>query len=294
VRRAPLAAAVFFAAVAAFAADPEPKTMKANFVGEGGGYKPADTTTEGYMVGPQTPPSNANTPAAAALGPGIPAAGVASLPGVAPSDPAAPTSAPAPRSASPGIDAPSRSTAARPAASERNASIPGEAKSAGRQSLWNGLVQPLAMTASEAAAAADPDTDRANADRDYETHILGMKSAPARPALANRPMSASAAQISVASAASARAAGGKVFVSLAIDPREAGSLRDAVAGLGAAAGFSADARSRRCPAPTAPSCTAAGFRPDASATRWRGRASRACAWRRARGPRTRARRAASS
>jgi hypothetical protein len=115
--------------------------------------------------------------------------------------------------------------------------------------LWNGLVQPLAMTAAEAAESTDPDPDsaRANADRDYETRILGMKSAPARPALGARPISASAA--SIASAASARAAGGKVFVSLALDPREAGSLRDAVAGLSASAGFTADARFEAAPGP---------------------------------------------
>ncbi len=103
------------------------------------------------------------------------------------------------------------------------------------------------MTAAEAAASTDPDSARANADRDYETHILGMKSAPARPALGARPVSASAA--SIASAASARAAGGKVFVSLALDPREAGSLRDAVAGLGASSGFTADARFEAMPGP---------------------------------------------
>ena len=232
-RRAPLAAALLFSAVSAFA--------KAGFVGEGGGFKAADPATEGAMVG-QT--GKVAAPAAAAPATDVPAA--APTPGVSPSAPASPSSFPVARRASPGIDAPSRSIAARPAASERNASIPGEASPAGRQSLWNGAVQPIAMTPAE-AAAADPDSDRANADRDYETRILGMKSAPARAALGSSPASVSGP--SIASAGSASAAGGKLFVSLALDPREAGSLRDAVAGLGASAGFSADARFEAMPGP---------------------------------------------
>jgi len=255
--RAPLAAALFLAASAAIAlaADPhEPKTMKASFIGEGGGYKPADQTTEGILVGDQGAASNderkappaGDVPAAAAIGPGVPAAGVSSpqTAHAAPSAPAAPSV-----SASPRIDAPSRPDAARPAASGRNASIPeGAKKPEGRQSLWNGLMQPLAMTGSAAASASDPDAARAEADRDYETHILGMKPGPDRPALAAKPAPA-AAPSSVASVDAARADGGKVFVSLALDPREAGSLRDAVAGLGAAAGFSADARFEAMPGP---------------------------------------------
>lgn len=264
--RAPLAAAfLLLAVVAARAADPDPKPdaktdpkpFKSMFIGEGGAYKPADSTTEGIMVGDQgstdkgtgTKAPAGEIPAAAANQPGIPASGVTSLPGAARTTPAGSAAVPAPASgsASPRIDAPSRSTAARPAASERNASVPGEAKPAGRQSLWNGLVQPLAMTGSAATESSDPDAARANADRDYDTHILGLKAAPARAALTAPPASASAA--SVAAAAAARADGGKVFVSLALDPREAGSLRDAVAGLGTAAGFSADARFEAMPGP---------------------------------------------
>jgi hypothetical protein len=103
------------------------------------------------------------------------------------------------------------------------------------------------MTGAAAADSTDPDAARANADSDYETHILGMKGAPARGALGSTPASAAAA--SNASAASARASGGKLFVSLALDPREAGSLRDAVAGLGSSAGFSPDARFEATPGP---------------------------------------------
>jgi hypothetical protein len=228
--------------------------MKASFIGEGGGYKPSDKATDDYLVGDQPPPPKPGLPAAAAPDRGLPAPaapdrglpaaaapGAASLPGVSPS---------ASPSDSPRLDASGRS-AARPALGARSAPITGEAKAqtkpAGRQSLWNGLVQPLAMTGAAAAESSDPDAARANADRDYETHILGMKGASARAPLAPRSVSASAA--SIASAAAARAGGGKIFVSLALDPREAGSLRDAVAGLGAAAGFSADARFEAMPGP---------------------------------------------
>ncbi|HEX4048939.1 MAG TPA: hypothetical protein VH309_13930 [Elusimicrobiota bacterium] len=248
-RRAPLAAALLLAASAAAFGDPdpkapEPKTMKANFIGEGGGYKAPDQATDDYLVGNQAPPADASTPAAAAPGPGIPAEGVASLPGVAPAAAAAPSRGPVPtRTAAPG-----RSIAARPAASARSAPVPAAAKPAGRQSLWNGLVQPLAMSGAAAAEASDPDAARAGADRDYETHILGMKGAPERPSLASPSAAAAAAPASVPAAA-APSEGGKVFVSLALDPREAGSLRDAVAGLGAAAGFSADSRFEARPGP---------------------------------------------
>jgi hypothetical protein len=272
VSRAPLAAAALLAVAAAtsFAADPaEPKTMKASFIGEGGGYKPADKTTEGILVGDMPPAPNDAAPApkapeapkpprpspavpapSAAPAPRAPASGVASLPGVSRPE-RAPVESPASpdsRSASPRTGAPSRSIAARPAATDRNAPVPGDAKPAGRQSLWNGLVQPLSMTGAAAADSNDPDAARENAERDYETHILGGKGEPARAALTARSAPAPAAA-SPASIASARSSGGKVFVSLAIDPREAGSLRDAVAGLGASAGFSADSRFEAMPGP---------------------------------------------
>ena len=253
--RAPLAAAVvlLLSAGAAFAADPaQPKTMKASFIGEGGGYKPADSATEGILVGDQTPakgnPLPANEiPAAAAHEPGLPAAGVSALPRLSRSADSSPAASSPSGSASPSIAGPSRPAAVRSSAPERNESNPEAAKPSGRQSLWNGLTRPLSMSAASAAASSDPAAARADADRDYETHILGMTAAPARGALEPKPASASAAF--VAAAAAARADGGKVFVSLALDPREAGSLRDAVAGLGAAAGFSADARFEAMPGP---------------------------------------------
>jgi hypothetical protein len=242
-RRASLAVAVFFAAVGAFAAD---SSQRLGFIGEGGGYKDPGPAADDYLN--QTPPPDgtapAPTPASHAPAPAAAAAEVAPRPGVPQFAPAAPAGVPDSRSPLSRVDAPSGSAAAaRPAVSGRNEGKPG-----GGQSLWNGLVQPLSMTPSESAEAADPDTARANADRDYETHILGMKSSPARAPLAPRPASSMAGSTAlVSSAASARAAGGKVFVSLALDPREAGSLRDAVAGLGVATGFSVDARFEATP-----------------------------------------------
>ncbi|MFI5347575.1 MAG: hypothetical protein ACHQ51_14465 [Elusimicrobiota bacterium] len=227
--RAPLVLAALIASSPAFAADASEPKMKASFIGEGGGYKHPDPATDQYMQGTLGAPPDSNSPAPAAKNDAPP-----------PLTPILkPEPLPAPRAASPRIDAPSRVVSGRPPATERNASIPGEARPAGRSSLWNGLVQPLDMKGSD-VGATDPAQARESGDRDYETHILGMKAAPARPSLldpAPRP------EASPASApAAARAEGNKVFVSLEIDPREAGSLRDAVAGLGATTGFAADAR----------------------------------------------------
>jgi hypothetical protein len=115
--------------------------------------------------------------------------------------------------------------------------------------LWNGLVRPLDLKGSD-AASGDDDSARAAADRDYETHILGQDAAPARPSLTQSagPSAAPAGSAALAGAPGG-SDGGKVFVSLELDPREAGSLRDAVAGLGASAGFAADSRFEMMAAP---------------------------------------------
>ena len=243
-RRASLAVAVFFAAVvAAFAAD---SSQKVGFIGEGGGYKASDAATDDYLN--RAPAPDAGTPAAApprispAPPPVAPAAGVTPRP-----VPSVPAAVPNPRSPASRLDAPRGSAAAR-AVSGRN-EISGDERTGAGQSLWNGLIQPLSMTPSEAAESADPDSARASADRDYETHILGMKGAPARSALAPPVLTPAGSTALASSSAPGRAAGGKVFVSLALDPREAGSLRDAVAGLGASMGFSPDARFEATPGP---------------------------------------------
>ncbi|MDE2142076.1 MAG: hypothetical protein KGJ84_06670 [Elusimicrobia bacterium] len=228
--RAPLIAAALLAAISARAADPAEPKMKASFIGEGGGYKHPDPATDQYMEGSLGAPGDSGAPAPAAKTPSA-----TPLPQVLKAAPLPPQ-----RPASPRIDAPSRSVSGRPPAAERNASIPGEARPAGRSSLWNGLVQPLDMKGSD-VGTTDPAQAREGGDRDYETHILGMKAAPARPAL-GAPEAPSSPAFTAAAPSAARAESGKVFVSLEIDPREAGSLRDAVAGLGASTGFAADAR----------------------------------------------------
>lgn len=248
--RAPLAAVALLLSSAAFAADPsaapEPK-MKASFIGEGGGYKHPDPATDQYMEGslgapggtgaPLPKSEHAAPPPAPSSRVGLPKAGA-----IKTADPVA-SASPSPRLASPRAGAPSRSIAGRPPAAERNAPAPGDARLAGRSSLWNGLVQPLDMKGADAGSAGD-DQARADADSDYETRILGMRKAPARPSLDAAPPApvATAPASDLAALASATGGAGRVFVSLELDPQEAGSLRDAVAGLGAATGFAADAR----------------------------------------------------
>ncbi|MBI3565492.1 MAG: hypothetical protein HY079_09880, partial [Elusimicrobia bacterium] len=167
-----------------------------------------------------------------------PASAPTVAPAVRPPDarPSAPVAETAPKAGAPG-----RAVAERVAAEPRTAPSAGETRPAGRASLWNGLVKPLDMTAAT-AADSDPAAAREASDRDYETHILGMKADPARPALGTAPGAPGVPDAPAASAAPTPSEGNKVFVTLQLDPREAGSLRDAVAGLGSAAGFTADAR----------------------------------------------------
>jgi|CXWL01.1.fsa_nt_gi hypothetical protein len=73
-----------------------------------------------------------------------------------------------------------------------------------------------------------------NARRDYETRLLGAGPEAVRPSLA-----ADKKQSSIAAVPTEE---GSLFVSLDLDPEEAGSLRDAVAGLSAAASFKPDMR----------------------------------------------------
>lgn len=257
-KRASIVVAALLASVAALAADPpdappsdpSAKTFKASFIGEGGGYKQADSTTEGYMVGGQTGLPGSEIPSAAAAadpssGPSAKAApqgGPQAAAAVAPSGSLVRPGAPAPSGAGRAFSA--RAVAAQnPVAAREGSEASSPARSTGRQSLWNGLMQPLSMTASKAAEAQDPDAARADSDRDYETHILGAKPSAERPSLKTPDRPAAAPE----SAEVASTEGGKVFVSLEIDPKEAGSLHDAVAGLGASVGFAADPRFQAVP-----------------------------------------------
>lgn len=238
---APLLAGLLLAP-AAFAADPSsPKPFKASFIGEGGGYKQPDQATDQYLQGrlgdgsaapaAYPTPDAAHAPPAASPTP-------AARPADAPAAPAA--SRPAPAEAGAGRSVAGRASAAPSPATAAPAS--GAAANAPRPSLWNGLVQPI--------EGADADQQRAQADRDYETRVLGMKPGAERPALDRTPdgEDGSGASSPDGSVADPSPSESKVFVSLEVDPREAGTLRDAVAGLGASAGFSADSRFEAMPA----------------------------------------------
>lgn len=83
---------------------------------------------------------------------------------------------------------------------------------------------------------SDPDTTRDLGRRDYESRVLGREDLSARPRVDGPP------EAPGSKGAAPAVDEPRLFVSVELDPREAGSLRDAVAGLGASVGFSADAR----------------------------------------------------
>jgi hypothetical protein len=197
-----LPAALLLFPLAAAAADGGITAMS---FGDGGGYKHPDPATQQFLDGASHP---AAAPAASAP--------------VAAAQPAPVPAAPA-IAATPAAPAPAKTAAAAPAG----------------RTLWNGVVRPLDVP----VPSDDADAARADADRDYETRVLGMSAGPRRPSVAfPAGAAASAAAPAAAAAATPRLGAAKrLFVSLEIDPREAGDLRDAVAGLGAA-GFAADAR----------------------------------------------------
>ncbi|MBI4059905.1 MAG: hypothetical protein HY403_00590 [Elusimicrobia bacterium] len=112
--------------------------------------------------------------------------------------------------------------------------IPGPAADAGRE----------APSVSKAGDEEGKTLDSASEDarRDYETRLLGEEPASRRPELSDP-----ARLILTDPAPSAATGEGMLFVSLELDPNEAGALRDAVAGLGAAAAFRPDARFQPLP-----------------------------------------------
>lgn len=100
---------------------------------------------------------------------------------------------------------------------------------------------PLPNSVGEAADAASDD-----ARRDYETRMLGLAPAPRRPGISDSTQLSPAETGQIAPAA-VPTGEGMLFVSLELDASEAGSLRDAVAGLGEAAAFRPDARFQPLP-----------------------------------------------
>ena len=124
------------------------------------------------------------------------------------------------------------------AAAEAAAPAAAKAPALASSSLGYGKLRPLPATDASADSASD------DARRDYETKLLGAAEEPKRDALG----AASPTAHGELAGAAAAPTEGALFVSLELDPREAGSLRDAVAGLGAAASFRPDARFDPMPA----------------------------------------------
>jgi hypothetical protein len=96
--------------------------------------------------------------------------------------------------------------------------------------------------ASAAAVTGGDDAASDDARRDYEARLFGAAPGPMRAGLAD------SAKPNPAQPGIAESVGeGMLFVSLELEPQEAGALRDSVAGLGSAAAFRPDARFQPLP-----------------------------------------------
>lgn len=180
--------------------------MSSKQLGAGGGYTHPSAEAGDYL---ENGPRREVPPAAMPRIP--PATPPAAIPRPAPASPvaAAPVAAPAP-SIAPHVAAPAAAKPLTP-------------------SLWNGMVKPLAAAPAE---GGDEEQARAAGAQGYD----GSSEAPALAAAS--PAAAMPARDAVAAFPGRPDA---LFVSIELDPGEAGTLRDAVAGLGAA-GFAQDHR----------------------------------------------------
>ena len=136
----------------------------------------------------------------------------------------------------------------------------------GASPCGTGSSLPLVRDRPAAASSNDPDAARANADRDYETRILGgLRRARAEQPLATSPMLPASPRHGTTSPAAA----GRRFaidrsssLSLSTSAPKASSLRDAVAGTRAPRSASRPTRFGRCPfSSTCRPFHAAGSRP---------------------------------
>ncbi len=93
-----------------------------------------------------------------------------------------------------------------------------------------------------ASVSGEDDSASEDARRDYESRLFGAAPAPRRAGLSDNKVSPLTDPALAASTGE-----GMLFVSLELDAQEAGTLRDAVAGLGAAAAFRPDARFQPMP-----------------------------------------------
>ena len=98
------------------------------------------------------------------------------------------------------------------------------------------LIAPAGVSGGELDSASE------DARRDYETRLFGADSGARRPGLADSTEMALPGRT-----LSETLPEGMLFVSLELDPQESGTLRDAVAGLGASAAFRPDARFQPLP-----------------------------------------------
>jgi hypothetical protein len=242
----PIAALVVSLALPAAAADCAPKkpAFGTKAFGEGGGYKHPDACVGDFFEqAPGRKPDSLNPSRPGGQGPEI-----------------TPDRAPAPADARPErarprpfpdasqAGAPSRPESERPSDAGRNA--PAAEASAPEimapTSLWSGKLKPL--TPGAEAASIDGAAESDDARRGFEEKLLGAAPEAERArfdegsSLSLTPSSPDAAALEAAGTE------GALFVSLELDPREAGSLRDAVAGLGAAASFRPDPRFDAAPA----------------------------------------------
>lgn len=179
-------------------------------LGAGGGYTHPSSEASDYMeagLGREAP-----RPAPEAPAPAKPEAS-------APRQPSAPPQAPASPAAASQTPSPSPAPAAAPERPSSRGAAP---------SLWNGLVRPLAAASGPAPAGAE-EAASAEGASEYD----GRPESPALDASLQAPGEPPAPAFLPPQ--------DSLFVSIEVDPGEAGTLRDAVAGLGAA-GFSPDTR----------------------------------------------------
>ncbi|MFA6002607.1 MAG: hypothetical protein WC881_00920 [Elusimicrobiota bacterium] len=129
---------------------------------------------------------------------------------------------------------------ARPTAKSASALAPISSDSdRSRYSLWDGLVEPLELP-TDKVRDASPDIAASLGRRDYDTHILRQSPAPAA-AASDLP---GPSLVRAGDMREGSAMDGEIFVSMNMDLSKEpdGSLKDAVADLGKAAGFRQDLR----------------------------------------------------
>lgn len=201
-----------FSSVHAAPAGPAKPPFGAKSLGEGGGYKHPDADVAQYFeTKPKPEEKKPSSPAASKPAAVIPVKAEAKPADAIPSRPRPRPFALAKAEAAAAPSAPRDAAPSKPAAAEPEGAL---------------------------------DSASEDARRDYEARLFGAAPERRRPELAD-PMRTPLIEGEAGSAASTGE--GMLFVSLELDPQESGALRDAVAGLGAAAAFRPDARFQPMP-----------------------------------------------